>query len=726
MCKRAISWAGLATCSVLLAAQANLGAPPGDPGRQPPVAGQHAAAAGEPGAPTSLDVVVDPDLPARDWDVAALRHEARGTGRLHLGDGDFVSGRVVAEGIEILPGATVYVEEGAQIISVEDLVLAGTIVIVEQPGTGDPDPAPSDEDELDLPRGGAGLSLPGAPPIAGVTPPPPSCPTVKKTVGRSGRQPAAIELVFVQDSFIQVEFGAGACAFTAPAAMQVPPAVVVAGTRSAIAVGGKGGAGADIVIEGIGLAGLTIAGPVCNTAGGPGGSATATGVNGPPCDCGGDALAIGGPGGRAGNLTIVAQNIDWVAGSSLTVNAGGPGGPAVATGGQGGHCNVCGGAGGAGGDAVAVGGAAGGAGRVHIGARGAMWPAPATVLAGATLMPGAAGGGASAVAGNGGNGGGGCPCAADGGPGGPGGNAYALGGTGGAGVMLQARRGSPIGLPIGTLLLASDGSNGGPGGTALALAGTAGNGAGGGTCPCWLPVIAGDGGDGGAGGSAWAEGGRGGAADDGPLAVSIGAAPTTGAGGGAIAACGNGGNGGNGGDCASPDEPSCVPGAGGLMGPGGAPTAVGGAPGAPGPFGNALIGPAGAALALPCGPGFAGAAGLLLCDQTGCLPDGGDCCEANGLPGCNDAACCSAVCANDPFCCEVSWDHACAGAAASLCAVCQAAGGCPGPGDCFVPHATPGCQDAACCQTVCGFNPFCCEVTWDFTCVQIAHAWCGP
>lgn len=40
--------------------------------------------------------------------------------------------------------------------------------------------------------------------------------------------------------------------------------------------------------------------------------------------------------------------------------------------------------------------------------------------------------------------------------------------------------------------------------------------------------------------------------------------------------------------------------------------------------------------------------------------DAGDCCTANGTPGCSDAACCEAICACDPFCCDTQWDSICA------------------------------------------------------------------
>ena len=45
----------------------------------------------------------------------------------------------------------------------------------------------------------------------------------------------------------------------------------------------------------------------------------------------------------------------------------------------------------------------------------------------------------------------------------------------------------------------------------------------------------------------------------------------------------------------------------------------------------------------------------------------GDCLEANGTPGCENGDCEAAVCALDPFCCDVSWDSVCAGEAEDIC-----------------------------------------------------------
>ena len=45
--------------------------------------------------------------------------------------------------------------------------------------------------------------------------------------------------------------------------------------------------------------------------------------------------------------------------------------------------------------------------------------------------------------------------------------------------------------------------------------------------------------------------------------------------------------------------------------------------------------------------------------------------------------------------------------------------------DCFIPHEEPGCDDPICSATVCSFDQFCCDVTWDETCAGLADAYCG-
>ena len=91
-----------------------------------------------------------------------------------------------------------------------------------------------------------------------------------------------------------------------------------------------------------------------------------------------------------------------------------------------------------------------------------------------------------------------------------------------------------------------------------------------------------------------------------------------------------------------------------------------------------------------------------------CGPGNGDCCSANNTAGCEDEVCCAAVCAIDNFCCAVDWDNVCAAEAQNLCGICGATPNCPAEGSCFEPHPNPGCEDAACCETVCAFDPDCC------------------
>ncbi|MEE9129435.1 MAG: right-handed parallel beta-helix repeat-containing protein [Phycisphaerales bacterium] len=99
----------------------------------------------------------------------------------------------------------------------------------------------------------------------------------------------------------------------------------------------------------------------------------------------------------------------------------------------------------------------------------------------------------------------------------------------------------------------------------------------------------------------------------------------------------------------------------------------------------------------------------------------GDCFVANGTPGCDDAACCSMVCVIDPSCCLTAWDQECADLATQICGLC----GEPGSGDCFEANGTPGCEDAACCEIVCAADPDCCTDQWDQLCAAFANLVCG-
>jgi len=114
-----------------------------------------------------------------------------------------------------------------------------------------------------------------------------------------------------------------------------------------------------------------------------------------------------------------------------------------------------------------------------------------------------------------------------------------------------------------------------------------------------------------------------------------------------------------------------------------------------------------------------------LCGATGfetCGPPAGSCpgAEGNGGPGCDDEACCNAVCAVDPLCCINEWDPVCALREAEQCQ-----GNCgPGAGDCFEARQDPGCDTESCCSEVCEKDPFCCFFEWDSLCVTIANERC--
>jgi hypothetical protein len=112
-----------------------------------------------------------------------------------------------------------------------------------------------------------------------------------------------------------------------------------------------------------------------------------------------------------------------------------------------------------------------------------------------------------------------------------------------------------------------------------------------------------------------------------------------------------------------------------------------------------------------CGPG---------CGE----PSSGSCCVANTTPSCSNTACCSAVCVQDPFCCESQWDESCVERAIELCTACANACGAPTAGDCCTSHATPSCSNSLCCTTICAADAFCCDIQWDNACATAARAVC--
>ncbi len=101
----------------------------------------------------------------------------------------------------------------------------------------------------------------------------------------------------------------------------------------------------------------------------------------------------------------------------------------------------------------------------------------------------------------------------------------------------------------------------------------------------------------------------------------------------------------------------------------------------------------------------------------------GSCLIPSETPFCDDAVCCTAVCAEDPLCCAGRWDSFCVATAIERC---QRGCGIESSGSCFYPHLTPGCSDAECCSDICELDPICCTIIWDGTCATEALDLCDP
>lgn len=111
-------------------------------------------------------------------------------------------------------------------------------------------------------------------------------------------------------------------------------------------------------------------------------------------------------------------------------------------------------------------------------------------------------------------------------------------------------------------------------------------------------------------------------------------------------------------------------------------------------------------------------------------PRAGSCCHQHGNPYCSDRTCCETICLTDAFCCESRWDSFCAQTATQVCGPCQQICGYTDPANpnaraCRSVHPQPGCSDAVCCDEVCAYDSFCCAISWDYTCVEVARAICA-
>ncbi len=94
------------------------------------------------------------------------------------------------------------------------------------------------------------------------------------------------------------------------------------------------------------------------------------------------------------------------------------------------------------------------------------------------------------------------------------------------------------------------------------------------------------------------------------------------------------------------------------------------------------------------------------------------------------SVCATTVCTVDPFCCQVSWDETCVGEGTSLCtSSCDVVVPDSGPSACVHPVCEVGgvlmsnCDP--CAAAVCAADPYCCTGSWDTTCVGEAVSICG-
>ncbi|MCE9618622.1 MAG: VCBS repeat-containing protein [Planctomycetes bacterium] len=98
-----------------------------------------------------------------------------------------------------------------------------------------------------------------------------------------------------------------------------------------------------------------------------------------------------------------------------------------------------------------------------------------------------------------------------------------------------------------------------------------------------------------------------------------------------------------------------------------------------------------------------------------CGPPSGDCLVVHEAPYCFTTPCCEIVCGFDPQCCELSWDADCVSLAGTECKGIV----CPSRGACGEAHAGPGCEDPDCCSRVTRLDPSCLS-NWDSLCVELS------
>ena len=108
------------------------------------------------------------------------------------------------------------------------------------------------------------------------------------------------------------------------------------------------------------------------------------------------------------------------------------------------------------------------------------------------------------------------------------------------------------------------------------------------------------------------------------------------------------------------------------------------------------------------------------------VPNTSSCFVPHPLPYCDDPACCTATCTVEPFCCDVTWDATCVDIANFLCGQGETGCGSNAAESCFEEHQSAYCNDPICCALVCEQRPECCDESWDANCVALAEAFCSP
>lgn len=110
----------------------------------------------------------------------------------------------------------------------------------------------------------------------------------------------------------------------------------------------------------------------------------------------------------------------------------------------------------------------------------------------------------------------------------------------------------------------------------------------------------------------------------------------------------------------------------------------------------------------------------------GCEGGGGGChdqCTTGEAMDASCNACVSSICNADPFCCQTSWDQTCVDEVDQFCAGECSGGGCSHDECSQGGPLEDGCS--ACVTDVCDADPFCCGTDWDQTCVGEADSICG-